>query len=81
MSTSTTSWRRIEEPLRSVVGLADMLADRSRDISAAARNEVIDQLATRVRTVEHALDNLIVATRLRDGEITFAKSSRVPAAA
>lgn len=69
---STASWRRIEEPLRSVVGLADMLADRSRDISAGARNEVIDQLATRVRTVEHALNNLIVATRLRDGEITFA---------
>lgn len=49
-----------------------MLADRSRDISAAARNEVIDQLATHVRTVEHALDNLIVGTRLRDGDITFA---------
>jgi EAL domain-containing protein (putative c-di-GMP-specific phosphodiesterase class I) len=68
---STATWRRIERPLQSVVGLADMLADRSRDISAAARNEMIDQLAAHVRGVEQAVDNLIVATRLRNGEIEF----------
>jgi EAL domain-containing protein (putative c-di-GMP-specific phosphodiesterase class I) len=68
---STTTWQRIESPLRSVVGLADMLADRSRDVSAAARNEMIDQLATHVRAVENAVENLVVATRLRNGEIDF----------
>jgi EAL domain-containing protein (putative c-di-GMP-specific phosphodiesterase class I) len=68
---STATWRRIERPLRSVVGLSEMLADRSRDVSAAARNEMIDQLAAHVKAVERAVDNLMVATRLRDGEIDF----------
>lgn len=63
------SWRRIEDPLRSVVGLTEILADRSRDVSAAARNEMIDHLAAKVRTLEHVLDNVVVATRLRNGDI------------
>lgn len=66
---NTTSWRRIERPLESVVGLAEMLRDRSRDVSATARNEMIDQLAMHARAMEIALDNLIVASQLRNGEI------------
>lgn len=70
-SLSTHTWQRIERPLHSVVGLAEILHDRSRDVSAAARNEMIDQLAIQARLLERALNDIIVATNLARGEIEF----------
>jgi EAL domain-containing protein (putative c-di-GMP-specific phosphodiesterase class I) len=68
---SAHSWRRIARPLEAVVGLSDMLRDRSRDVSAAARNEMIDQLAIHARVLEQALDDLVVATQLANIEVDF----------
>jgi EAL domain-containing protein (putative c-di-GMP-specific phosphodiesterase class I) len=68
---SAHSWRRVARPLEAVVGLADMLRDRSRDVSAAARNEMIDQLAINARALENALDDVVVATQLANIEVEF----------
>lgn len=68
---SAHSWRRVARPLEAVVGLSDMLRDRSRDVSAAARNEMIDQLATHARVLEQALDDVVVATQLANIEVEF----------
>ena len=68
---SAHSWRRVARPLEAVVGLSDMLRDRSRDISAAARNEMIDQLAIHARVLEQALDDVVVATQLANIEVDF----------
>lgn len=68
---SAHSWRRVARPLEAVVGLSDMLRDRSRDVSAAARNEMIDQLAIHARVLEQALDDVVVATQLANIEVEF----------
>ena len=68
---SAHSWRRVARPLEAVVGLSDMLRDRSRDISAAARNEMIDQLAIHARVLEQVLDDVVVATQLANIEVDF----------
>lgn len=68
---STHAWQRLERPLHSVVGLADILHDRSRDVSAAARNEMIDQLAVHAHLLERALNDIVVATNLARGGIEF----------
>lgn len=68
---STHSWRRVARPLEAVVGLSDMLRDRSRDVSAAARNEMIDQLAIHAHVLEQALDDVVVATQLANIEVEF----------
>ncbi len=65
------SLARVEQPLESVVGLAELLCDRSRDVSAAARNEMIEQLAIRAQAAHHAVRNLAVADQLARGEIEF----------
>lgn len=62
---------RVEQPLDAVVGLAEMLCDRSRDVSAAARNEMIEQLAIRAQAAHHAVRNLLVADQLARGEVEF----------
>lgn len=62
---------RVEQPLESVVGLAEMLCDRSRDVSAAARNEMIEQLAMRAHAAHHAVGNIYVADQLADGAVEF----------
>jgi K+-sensing histidine kinase KdpD len=61
----------VARPLEAVVGLSDMLRDRSRDVSAAARNEMIDQLAIHARVLEQALDDVVVATQLANIEVEF----------
>jgi EAL domain-containing protein (putative c-di-GMP-specific phosphodiesterase class I) len=71
-SLTTHVWQRLERPLHSVVGLADILHDRSRDVSAAARNEMIDQLAIHARILERSLNDIIVATNVARAEIEFA---------
>jgi EAL domain-containing protein (putative c-di-GMP-specific phosphodiesterase class I) len=68
---SAHSWRRVARPLEAVVGLSDMLRDRSRDVSAAVRNEMIDQLAIHARVLEQALDDVVVATQLANIEVEF----------
>jgi EAL domain-containing protein (putative c-di-GMP-specific phosphodiesterase class I) len=68
-ASAATSWDYIGRQLDSVVGLADMLRDRSRDASAAARNEMIEQLASRARTAKHALDDVVVAGQLAEGRL------------
>ncbi len=75
---ASVAWRgsadglaRVEQPLDSVVGLAEMLCDRSRDVSAAARNEMIEQLAVRAQAAHHAVRNLLVADQLASGEVEF----------
>lgn len=62
---------RVEQPLDAVVGLAEMLCDRSRDVSAAARNEMIEQLAIRAQAAHHAVRNLLVADQLARGEVEY----------
>lgn len=62
---------RVEQPLESVVGLAEMLLDRSRDVSAAARNEMIEQLAIRAQAAHHAVGNIYVADQLANGDVDF----------
>lgn len=52
-----------------VVGLAEMLCDRSRDVSAAAREEMIEQLALSARAAHHAMRNLVLAELLARGEL------------
>jgi EAL domain-containing protein (putative c-di-GMP-specific phosphodiesterase class I) len=68
---TTSLWARVEEPLELVVGLADMLRDRTRDVSAAARNEMIDQVASRARAAKRALDDVVLSSRLATDEIEF----------
>jgi len=68
---SISAWEQIERPLASVVGLAELLRDKSRDASAAARNEMIEQLAIRAQAVQHVVDNVLVSTQLAEGEIEF----------
>lgn len=68
---SAAALDRIEKPLESVVGLAEMLVDRSRDASAAARTEMIEQLAVRAQAAHHAVRNILVAEQLANGEIEF----------
>lgn len=68
---SISAWEKVERPLESVVGLAEMLSDRSRDVSAAARTEMIEQLAIRAQTVQHAVRNIILAAHLGDGEVEY----------
>lgn len=60
---------RVEQPLESVVGLAEMLCDRSRDMSAAARDEMIEHVAIRAQTAQHALRNVVVAEQLAIGAL------------
>lgn len=69
--TRASALARIEEPLESVVGLAEMLVDRSRDVSAAARTEMIEQLALRAQAAHHAVRNVLVAEQLARGEVEF----------
>lgn len=68
---SAHTWRRIARPLEAVVGLSEMLRERSRDVSAAARNEMIDQLAIHSRVLEQALDDVVVATQLANIDVEF----------
>lgn len=68
---SISAWDKIEQPLDSVVGLAEMLSDRTRDMSAAARAEMIEQLTIRAQTVQQAVRNIVLASRLTTGELEF----------
>ena len=69
MPHASAALARVERPLGSVVGLAEMLCDRSRDVSAAARDEMIEQLAIRAEIASHALRNLLLADLLARGEV------------
>ncbi len=68
---SISAWDKIEQPLDSVVGLAEMLSDRSRDVSAAARAEMIEQLTIRAQAVQQAVRNVVLASQLSKGELEF----------
>lgn len=72
---SISAWDKIEQPLDSVVGLAEMLSDRSRDVSAAARAEMIEQLTIRAQAVQQAVRNVGLASRLSKGNLEFGTES------
>lgn len=72
---SISAWDKIEQPLDSVVGLAEMLSDRSRDMSAAARGEMIEQLTIRAQAVQQAVRNVVLASQLSKGELEFGTES------
>ena len=59
----------IGTPLAAVVGLSELLANRTRDFSAGVRNEMIDLLAIQARETEHVVNNVVVAARLDMGEL------------
>lgn len=69
MPRASSALARVERPLESVVGLAEMLFDRSRDVSAAARDKMIEQLAIRAEIASPALRNLLLADLLARGEV------------
>lgn len=68
---AVSAWEKVLQPLDSVVGLAEMLSDRSRDVSAAARTEMIEQLAIRAQSVQQAVRNIVLASHIANGEIGF----------
>ncbi|MCI0678192.1 MAG: EAL domain-containing protein [Actinobacteria bacterium] len=68
-------WSEAEGLLETVVGLADLLSDRARDMSAAARNEVIEQLATQAATAMRVVENLSLAARLATGDVSLSSDT------
>lgn len=59
----------INTPLTGVVGLAQLLQDRTRDLSAGVRNEIIDLLAIQAQETAHVVDDILVAARSDFGEM------------
>lgn len=74
---SASVWQQIEVPLTAIVGLAGLLLDRSREASAGARNEIIEQLASRAQIVHHVVNNALIANRLAERDIKF-RTETVP---
>lgn len=68
---AVSAWEKVLQPLDSVVGLAEMLSDRSRDVSAAARTEMIEQLAIRAQSVQQGVRNIVLASHIANGDIEF----------
>jgi EAL domain-containing protein (putative c-di-GMP-specific phosphodiesterase class I)/nitrogen-specific signal transduction histidine kinase len=59
----------INTPLTGVVGLAQLLQDRTRDLNAGVRNEIIDLLAIQAQETAHVVDDILVAARSDLGEL------------
>ncbi|HEY4607464.1 MAG TPA: EAL domain-containing protein, partial [Acidimicrobiia bacterium] len=59
----------INTPLTGVVGLAELLQDRTRDLNGGVRNEIIDLLAIQARETAHVVDDILVAARSDFGEL------------
>ena len=59
----------INTPLTGVVGLAELLQDRTRDLNAGIRNEIIELLAIQARETAHVVDDILVAARSDLGEL------------
>jgi EAL domain-containing protein (putative c-di-GMP-specific phosphodiesterase class I)/signal transduction histidine kinase len=53
----------INTPLTGVVGLAELLEDRTRDLNGGVRSEIIDLLAIQARETAHVVDDILVAAR------------------
>jgi len=59
----------INTPLTGVVGLAELLQDRTRDLNTGVRNEIIELLAIQARETAHVVDDILVAARTDLGEL------------
>ncbi len=64
----------VAAPLSAVTRLAEILGDRTRDSSAAVRNEMIESLAIQAREVEHVVEDVMAAARVDFGELRLGKS-------
>lgn len=60
----------LNTPLAAVLGFAELLRDRARSFNAGARNEIIEMLAIQAEEMDKVVNDLIVSTRLRLGELT-----------
>jgi EAL domain-containing protein (putative c-di-GMP-specific phosphodiesterase class I)/signal transduction histidine kinase len=59
----------INTPLTGVVGLTQLLQDRTNDFNAGVRNEIIDLLAIQAQETAHVVDDILVAGRADFGEM------------
>lgn len=58
-----TAYFHINEPLETVVGLADLLMDRTRHLNAGVRNEIIELLAMHVADASRVVNDLLIVAR------------------
>lgn len=65
----------LETPVASMVGLTDLLQDRSRDSSAGVRNQMIELLGIQAAEVEHIVRNLVLAATF---EMELSERDREP---
>jgi EAL domain-containing protein (putative c-di-GMP-specific phosphodiesterase class I) len=63
----TAAAYHIGTPLAAVVGLSEILGNRTRDFSAGVRSEMIDLLGIQARETEHVVNNVVAAARLDMG--------------
>lgn len=59
----------INNPLAAVVGFSELLRDRTRDLSAGVRNEIIELLAIQALETSHVVDDLLIAARFDINEM------------
>lgn len=58
-----TAYLHINEPLGAIVGLSELLRDRSRQLNAGVRNEIIELLAMHAADASHVVSDLLVVAR------------------
>ncbi len=63
------AYHHISNPLGAIVGFSEMLRDRSRDISAGVRNEVIELLTLQAQETARLVDDLLVTATIDLSEL------------
>lgn len=63
------AYHHINDPLAAVLGFSELLRDRTRDLSAGVRNEIIEMLAIQAKETAQVVDDLLVGARFDLGQL------------